>query len=151
MTAVPKDQGPGGKCDCGWIRPRMVAGFSLDNAVTGNFSQPAILVDLAICVRCPICDTKHVYAKDDELLKRLDAIAEPGGSCVWCGEPLAPNMLAPLKMHPECALRNVVGSVGHQRKEKGPCDDTCKDDPSLTKRQAAKAATEEAMGQMGLR
>lgn len=68
------------------------------------------------------------------------------GELVLIGEEAAYPLQTeegPRQRHRECAIRNIVGSVGHIR---GTC--SCKggteeDPPGMTKRQAAEAAVEE--------
>jgi hypothetical protein len=73
-----------------------------------------------------------------------------GATCLWCEEPIAiedsgwGQCAAGPWYHAECITRSLVGSVGHQL---GIC--LCKggeyeDSPNLTKREAAKAAFEQA-------
>lgn len=68
-----------------------------------------------------------------------------GVDCCHCDEPVAAGddgwmySNGPVA-HRECYMRAIVGSVEHQQKPL--CDRTCRDDPRLTKRQAAKAALE---------
>jgi len=73
-----------------------------------------------------------------------------GQSCAHCDEPIAPGddgwVIPPewLPFHRACFLRGVIGSVAHQQRRCG-CfvrGSTCNDDPALTRRQAAEAATE---------
>lgn len=45
--------------------------------------------------------------------------------------------------HHECFFRSVIGSVAHLKKtmcNEHSCDATCRDDPSITKREAARQA-----------
>jgi hypothetical protein len=80
-----------------------------------------------------------------------------GERCARCEEPIAGTEFGffipgisqsinggyshcDLVFHEECHLRGIFGSVEHQMKP--TCDRTCKDDPSLTRREAAKAAVE---------
>lgn len=68
--------------------------------------------------------------------------------CLWCQEPitradLARAHRAKLRMpgiHLECAIRNIVGSVGHQLRRCSCFGGTEEDPPGLTRRQAASAA-----------
>lgn len=60
--------------------------------------------------------------------------------CLHCAEPILPFELIPQfegKMHRECAVRSVIGSVAHQQRKSLACDGECCDDPNLTKRQNA--------------
>jgi hypothetical protein len=66
--------------------------------------------------------------------------------CLYCNEPIAEGdsgvMLGRFVRHRECLLRHIVGSVGHQC---GTCScygGAYEDPPSMTKRQAARAAVE---------
>lgn len=89
-------------------------------------------------------------------LERIDTPA--GAICPWCEEPIAgddcgivmravgdvPHQLAEnpgwVAVHLECNLRQVFGSVGHQ-KGRCSCHGGTEEDPSgLSRRQAAKAA-----------
>jgi hypothetical protein len=150
MTDVP--QNPGRQCPCGWTVPRLVAAFQIEDVMLGNLSKEAILPDVAICVRCPMCDERHTYARTVEVVTRLEAVAPPGAKCAWCDEELPLDMPSPITMHPECAIRAIMGSVVHQQRgEGGDCDRSCVDDPTLTKREAAKAAAEETVRQMAAR
>lgn len=84
-------------------------------------------------------------------------------ACFRCGEPVLPGEESPQGVdvvdtngavihhtwHEECALRSVLGSVGHLR---GTCScrgGTEEDPPGLTKREAARAAMLEWKGQGG--
>ncbi len=66
-------------------------------------------------------------------------------NCVYCledileGEPSEP-VNGNARMHPECLLRMVAGSVGHQRKKCLCYGGTEEDPPGLTRRQGAMAA-----------
>ena len=73
-------------------------------------------------------------------------VAAPiGVLCIWCQEPIGRFDMGTINdaeqvLHYECAIRGVVGSVGHQR---GTCScfgGTEEDPPGLTKREAAIAA-----------
>lgn len=65
--------------------------------------------------------------------------------CQWCDEPVLPGEEPSVPIHgaafhAECALRQIIGSVGHIH---GLCSchgGIMEDDPALTKRQQAKAA-----------
>lgn len=69
------------------------------------------------------------------------------GLCMWCEEPVtaadAAIEMAAGTWHKECAMRMVVGSIGHlDRKcscyvKSGPTED---DPPGLTRREAASVA-----------
>jgi hypothetical protein len=79
----------------------------------------------------------------------------PEGPCAWCGEPVVPGefgVVMPylggdvqeVAIHRECHLRQVLGSVGHQ-KGKCACFGGGEDDPpGMTRRDAARAAVREA-------
>ena len=88
---------------------------------------------------------------------RLQGPAPIGSLCDWCGEPIAADdfgvtlpLLQPAAapadakrttvFHRECDLRQVVGSVGHQRGRCSCYGGTEEDPPALTRRQAAQAA-----------
>jgi hypothetical protein len=66
--------------------------------------------------------------------------------CLWCDEPLGENgprgEIDPvaLRMHRECALRSVIGSVGHQRGECSCYGGDVEDPPGMTRREAARVA-----------
>lgn len=68
-------------------------------------------------------------------------------TCEYCDEPILPtDWKAPVKsahLHGECAFRMVSGCVEHGRGGQMVCDGTCRDDPGLTRRQAAQAAFDE--------
>lgn len=84
------------------------------------------------------------------------------GDCFRCGEPVLPgeeaqqpvyvmsgHRSAMAEWHRECAIRSVVGSLGHLR---GTCScfgGTVEDPPGMTKRQAARAAMAEWKRQQG--
>jgi hypothetical protein len=89
----------------------------------------------------------------------LPRTAIPDGiACAHCLEPIlradfgfmVPFIGAPgdsrthLAFHEECHMRNVAGCVEHQKHQRengfAGCDSTCRDDPALTPRQAARAA-----------
>lgn len=71
-----------------------------------------------------------------------------GERCLHCREPIAvgdcgfvqPYVSRSLAFHRECMLRNLLGSVGHQRKRCSCYGGTEEDPPGMTKRQAALAA-----------
>lgn len=82
----------------------------------------------------------------------LERVPVPvGATCLWCEEPIAAedsgwgvHAKGDQWMHVECFTRQIIGSVGHQL---GVC--ACnggeyEDNPNLTKREAAKAAFEQA-------
>lgn len=82
----------------------------------------------------------------------LCKVSTPVGElCIWCDEPIAledagwgVGAESQQWFHAECVTRMLLGSVGHQL---GVC--ACKggdyeDSPNLTKREAAKAAFEQA-------
>lgn len=67
-------------------------------------------------------------------------------NCFWCEEPILPHEVVKdmpyLQAHRECGARSALGSVAHIERRcgcyiKGSTDN---DDPTLTKREAAKAA-----------
>lgn len=68
--------------------------------------------------------------------------------CVHCDEPLPDDyvIVGPDRgMHRECVLRNVVGSVAHQKRECScfnPDHDGHDDEEAMTLREAAIAAAE---------
>lgn len=66
-----------------------------------------------------------------------DELAVPGVS-VLLG-PSGVPVLERCAMHPNCAMRAVVGSRGHVEHERCSVE-WCPDEPGLTKRQAADAA-----------
>jgi len=81
--------------------------------------------------------------------------------CAWCGEPVGEcavksNLIATdgvkrIAFHTECHLRQIFGSVGHQR---GLCScnggpGTMDDPPGMTKHEAAWAATHEGWARLG--
>jgi uncharacterized protein YuzE len=69
---------------------------------------------------------------------RVPIVADDDG---WLMPQLSASGPAPeLPYHRECHLRSVCGSVEHLLLFGRPCPGTCRDDPSLTKRQAALAA-----------
>lgn len=76
-------------------------------------------------------------------------LAGRGQPCQWCGEPIMPGDLVHSQlgndMHYACAIRSVVGPVGHLEK-KCTCyvkDGTAEHDPpGLTPRQAARLAAD---------
>jgi len=83
----------------------------------------------------------------------LEVVSAPiGESCSWCDEPIAEGEFGFIMdeitqdeardsfWHQECLLRNILGSVAHQRKECSCYGGEGEDDPNLTKREAAKAA-----------
>lgn len=66
--------------------------------------------------------------------------------CAFCGEEIREgeraNLIQGGDLHHECAMRSILGSVGHQL-HKCPCyGGTEEDPPGMTKRQAAMAAVE---------
>lgn len=71
--------------------------------------------------------------------------------CPWCDEAIAPgdnlhHMAIGAPWHKECFVRSVLGSVAHQRR-RCACyipGSTENDPPGMTKREAARAAVEEA-------
>lgn len=80
-----------------------------------------------------------------------------GTPCFYCEEPVAdgdqgliiPCGMVPLPIHLDCHLRQIIGSVGHQRKRCSCYGGTEEDPPGMTKRQAAEAAArmwEEGLG-----
>lgn len=62
------------------------------------------------------------------------------GFLVGCCEEIDKSGEAPY--HRECMLRSIFGSVGHQKKKCSCFGGTEEDPPEMTKREAAKAATE---------
>lgn len=89
-----------------------------------------------------------------------DPVPVPVGErCLHCGEPIAAadtGFITPYidrsggcaarAFHRECMLRNVLGSVGHQRKKCSCYGGTEEDPPGMTKREAARAAVRLFMG-----
>lgn len=72
--------------------------------------------------------------------------------CLWCEELVLPDDLVHSlipNFHYACALRTVIGSIGHLR---GTCscyvkDGTAKEDPpGLTRRQAARLVADHVRG-----
>lgn len=77
--------------------------------------------------------------------------------CFWCGEPVLPEEVATERVfvmdgarrgamrdrHRECAIRAVIGSVGHQRGKCSCFGGTEEDPPGMTRREAALAAKAE--------
>lgn len=77
--------------------------------------------------------------------------------CFWCGEPVLPGEGAsdPVFVvdsarrgamrdrHVECAIRAVIGSVGHQRGKCSCYGGTEEDPPGMTRRDAARVAKAE--------
>ena len=86
----------------------------------------------------------------------LKIVPTPDGNCCWCDESIGkndkgvimdswgPDGVVDAYWHYECLLRNILGSVGHQRK-KCSCfgGEGNGDPPEMTKREAAKAAVDE--------
>ncbi len=79
------------------------------------------------------------------------ALTPEGAPCGDCGELISagdrgwliPSLDAELTaFHRECQLRALVGSVQHQLNtfRGAPCPRTCRDDPAVTRRVAARAA-----------
>lgn len=78
------------------------------------------------------------------------------GLCLWCGEPVLKGESAePVTyfcdtgaesrwLHHECRTRSVLGSVGHQRRLCSCFGGAEEDPPGMTRRQAARAAMDEA-------
>lgn len=64
-------------------------------------------------------------------------------NCLRCEEPILPGERADVSepMHRECAIRSVVGSVGHQIGECSCYGGSREDPPGLSKREAAQAAS----------
>lgn len=85
----------------------------------------------------------------------LEKVPTPEGVCSWCEEGFNENDhglvmdqhdeggITDSLWHRECLMRNVLGSVAHQRKECSCHDGEGEDEPGLTKREAAKAALAE--------
>ena len=86
-------------------------------------------------------------------------VAVPVGQlCAWCDEPItsaddgyviphldADSTVTERPFHVECNIRQVVGSVGHQLKLCTCYGGEYEDAPMMTKREAAKAAYDQAM------
>jgi hypothetical protein len=95
-----------------------------------------------------------------ETLHTFHAPAEGLGAakCVWCDEPFAPGdkitsvpTLGPTGparsyYHSECFVRSFAGSVAHQNKECSCFGGWGEDDPTLTPREAARAAYYRLLG-----
>lgn len=66
--------------------------------------------------------------------------------CLWCeevigpGEPFEITNCGALRLHRECIIRSVVGSVGHQQKTCSCFGGTMEDPAGATRREAAIAA-----------
>lgn len=64
--------------------------------------------------------------------------------CLYCGEGFADGDMGTVSdgraSHYECAMRGVVGSVGHQLKKCSCYGGTEEDPPGMTYREAARAA-----------
>jgi len=85
----------------------------------------------------------------------LEKVPTPEGTCSWCEEGFdetdhgfvmdhhSENGIIDSLWHRECLMRNVWGSVAHQRKECSCHGGEGEDNPTLTKREAAKAALAE--------
>lgn len=70
-----------------------------------------------------------------------------GKLCVYCHEAIAEGDAGTLDragkvIHHECLMRSIVGSVGHQRKRCSCYGGTEEDPQGMTRREAARAATE---------
>jgi hypothetical protein len=92
----------------------------------------------------------------------LEIVAPPTEElCCWCEESFLEGEVGFVMdqithdeakdsfWHRECLIRNVMGSVAHQRKECSCFGGEGEDDSSLTKREAAKAAYEESEKEHG--
>ena len=86
-------------------------------------------------------------------------MSDDAALCFWCKELVVPGEGAPdgitahspkgivhHPLHEECAIRSVIGSVGHQRKQCSCYGGTEEDPPGMTKRQAARVAMWEWKG-----
>jgi hypothetical protein len=65
--------------------------------------------------------------------------------CFYCDEGVEPNggtRVGGHHAHVECALRSVVGSLGHLQKKCSCYGGTEEDPPEMTRREAAKAASD---------
>jgi hypothetical protein len=66
--------------------------------------------------------------------------------CIHCGEPITDEDVAivmndgAVRIHRECMIRSIAGSVGHQLKRCTCYGGTEEDPPGMTRRQAARAA-----------
>lgn len=87
----------------------------------------------------------------------LEIVFTPVGEiCSWCGEEIGYDDIGFVMdeitedeardsfWHQECLIRNIIGSVAHQRKECSCYGGTEEDPPSMTKREAARAALKES-------
>jgi hypothetical protein len=88
---------------------------------------------------------------------KIETATEDEGNCPHCAEPvkagdevvriphIGDNGPAMLSWHYPCFFRSIVGSEMHLKRtcnNSMVCDKTCRDDPALTKREAAKRATD---------
>lgn len=83
---------------------------------------------------CPICgDSRNTCRHTREA---------PISECLWCDEPILDGERHKFmrEYHHECAVRAVAGSVAHLE-SRCPCfvpGSECSDDPTLSKRDAAR-------------
>jgi hypothetical protein len=81
----------------------------------------------------------------------LEHVSTPtGATCVYCEEPVAADDSGWGQghegpwFHIECFTRNIIGSVGHQLGICACYGGEYEDPPTMTKREAARAAFEQA-------
>ena len=67
-------------------------------------------------------------------------MSEPNEDCLHCGEPATLDAATRQALHRECAIRMVVGSVGHLLGQCSCFGGTREDPPALSTREAARKA-----------